>query len=349
MNSQRKKIDIRKAMSLALKGLRHLLLHNGWLKVIAVIISVILWAGLISQDENITRDRTFPHVNVSVIGTEQMKSNGYIVVSDLDALLDDVSIVAAVPQKQYEKADSSTYNVRLDLSRINGTGEQELKLQSTNSAAYGRVTAINPSSVTVQVEDYVIRERIPVSTRIKGDVPEDWSMEITTVDPNLVTVSGPMSLMQTISKAQVYIDTDNIDWTEGKVTDSYKIQLCNRAGDEVENPLLSVTASSIKIDSVLIELNLLPKVLFETEDLVQIIGSVAPGYQIKNVTITPETITVAARQEILDQMTTLCSINVEGLRETTEFQQLKVQKPSEDSSISNETISATVEIEPKER
>ena len=349
MNSQRKKIDIRKAMSLALKGLRHLLLHNGWLKVIAVIISVILWAGLISQDENITRDRTFPHVNVSVIGTEQMKSNGYIVVSDLDALLDDVSIVAAVPQKQYEKADSSTYNVRLDLSRINGTGEQEIKLQSTNSAAYGRVTAINPSSVTVQVEDYVIRERIPVSTRIKGDVPEDWSMEITTVDPNLVTVSGPMSLMQTISKAQVYIDTDNIDWTEGKVTDSYKIQLCNRAGDEVENPLLSVTASSIKIDSVLIELNLLPKVLFETEDLVQIIGSVAPGYQIKNVTITPETITVAARQEILDQMTTLCSINVEGLRETTEFQQLKVQKPSEDSSISNETISATVEIEPKER
>lgn len=349
MNSQRKKIDIRKAMSLALKGLRHLLLHNGWLKVIAVIISVILWAGLISQDENITRDRTFPHVNVSVIGTEQMKSNGYIVVSDLDALLDDVSIVAAVPQKQYEKADSSTYNVRLDLSRINGTGEQELKLQSTNSAAYGRVTAINPSSVTVQVQDYVIRERIPVSTRIKGDVPEDWSMEITTVDPNLVTVSGPMSLMQTISKAQVYIDTDNIDWTEGKVTDSYKIQLCNRAGDEVENPLLSVTASSIKIDSVLIELNLLPKVLFETEDLVQIIGSVAPGYQIKNVTITPETITVAARQEILDQMTTLCSINVEGLRETTEFQQLKVQKPSEDSSISNETISATVEIEPKER
>ena len=348
MNSAGKKYDFKKATGLVIRGIRHLVLHNAWLKVIAVIISVVLWAGLISQDENITRDRSFSHVNVSVIGAEQMKSNGYIVVSDLDAMLDDVSIVAAIPQKQYEKAEASVYNVRLDISRISGTGEQEVKLQSTNSTTYGRVTAINPSSVTVQVEDFVIRERIPVSTKVKGDIPEDWSMEITSVDPNLVTVSGPRSLMQTISKAQVFIDTDDVEWTEGKVTDSYKIHLYNRAGEEIEDPLLSVTASSIKIDSVLIEMNLLPKVLFATEDIVQIIGSVAPGYQIKDVIFTPDTVTIAARQEILDQMSTLSSINVEGLTETTEFQQLKVQKPSEDASVSSETISATVEIEPKE-
>ena len=348
MNRIKKEINLKTAFNILLRGLKHLFLHNGWLKVIAVIISVVLWAGLISQDETITRDKSFQHVNVSVTGTELMKSNGYIVVSDLDTLLDDVSVVAAVPQKQYEKAEASTYNIRLDLSRINGTGEQEIKLQSTNSTTYGRVTAMNPSSVTVQVEDYIIRERIPVSTKVKGDIPEDWSMEITSVDPNLVTVSGPRSLMQTISKAQVYIDTDNIEWAEGKVTDSYKIQLFNRAGEEIDNPLLSITASSIKIDSVLIELNLLPKVLFSTEDLVQVIGSVAPGYQIRKVTISPETMTVAARQEILDQMSTLCSINVEGLKETTVFHQLKVQKPSEDSSISNDSISATVEIEAKE-
>lgn len=346
MNKAKKEINIKAATGMLIRGLKHLLLHNGWLKMIAVIISVVLWAGLISQDETITRDKTFQHVNVSVTGTETMKSNGYIVVSDLDAALNDVSVVAAVPQKQYEKAEPSVYNVRLDLSRINATGEQEIKLQSTNSTTYGRVSSMNPSSVKVMVEDYIIRERIPVSTKIKGDIPEDWSMDITSVDPNLVTVGGPRSLMQTISKAQVFIDTDNIEWTEGKVTDSYKIQLYNRTGEEIDNPLLNIKASSIKIDSVLIELNLMPKVLFATEDLVQVIGNVAPGYQIRNLTITPETMTVAARQEILDQMTTLCSVNVDGLRETTEFQQIKVQKPSDDANVSNETISVTVEIEP---
>ena len=347
MSDITRKIDVKKALTYMIRGLRHLFLHNGWLKAIAIIISVILWAGLISQDETITRDKSFQNVNVSITGTEQMKSNGYIVVSDMEEMLNNVSIVAAVPQKRYENAESTAYNVRIDLSKISGTGEQEIKLQSTNSTTYGRVVSINPSTITVQVEDYGIRDRIPVSTKVKGDVPEGWYMETTTVDPNLVTVSGLRSLVNTISKAQAYIETENIDWTEGKVMDSYKIQLFNREGKEIEDPLLSITSSSIKIDSVLIELNLLPKKLFATEDLMQLIGSPAAGYQIKEVTISPETITVAAKQEVLNQMSTLCSVNVDGLRETTIFQQVKVQKPSEDSSISNETISVTVEIEPE--
>ena len=33
------------------RGLKHLFLHNGWVKLLAVLISLILWAGLISQDE----------------------------------------------------------------------------------------------------------------------------------------------------------------------------------------------------------------------------------------------------------------------------------------------------------
>ena len=57
---------------------------------------------------------------------------------------------------------------------------------------------------------------------------------------------------------------------------------------------------------------------------------------------------MAARQEVLDQMTELpmerTTVNVDNLSETTVFQ-LKVQKPSDDSIISNETVTVTVEIE----
>ena len=98
MSENRKKPDIRKYLNATVNGLRHLLLHNGWLKVLAIVISVFLWAGLISQDENITRDKTFQNVAVSVSGTETLKNNGFIVVSDLEVMLNDVSIVAAVPQ-----------------------------------------------------------------------------------------------------------------------------------------------------------------------------------------------------------------------------------------------------------
>lgn len=351
MSENKKKLNIRKIMNTTINGFRHLLLHNGWLKGIAILISVVLWAGLISQDENVTRDKTFQNVSVSVTGTDTMRSNSYIVVSDLEEVLNDVSITAAVPQKQYEKADASAYNVRLDLSRINGTGEQEVKLQSTNSTTFGKVTSINPSSVTVEVEDYIIRQRIPVSVPPLDDIPEGWYMSTPSVDPALIAVSGPGSIVTNISRAKAFIRAEDIEWKEGQTVTSSEIVLYNRAGDVIQSPLVSMTSSSLTIDSVLIELNLLPCETFETIDLIETTGTVANGYYIKNIKISPEVVTVAARQEVLDQVTDLSlernTINVKNLKETTPFQ-LKVQKPSDDAILSNDTITVTVEIEAEE-
>ena len=273
-----------------------------------------------------------------------------IVVSDLEEALSDVSIVAEVPQKQYENAEASAYNIRLDLSRISGTGEQEVKILSTNSSTYGRVVSINPSSVVVNVEDYMIRQRIPVSVTIEGEVPEGWYMSSPAVDPALVTVSGPSSLVKTISRARAFINTRDIEWKEGTIVTSSEIVLYKQ-GEQVVSPLLSTTTSNLAIDSVVIEMNLLPSETFELKDLIQINGNVAGDYQVKSIRISPETITVAARLEVLEQMSELPlernSINLDDLTETTVFQ-LKVQKPSDDAILSNDTVTVTVEIEPKQ-
>ena len=351
MSENRKRTAIKKYLNALVNGLRHLFLHNGWLKAIAILISVVLWAGLISQDENVTRDKTFQNASVAVTGTETLKSNSYIVVSNLDDMLDDVTITAAVPQKQYEKADASVYNVRLDLSRINGTGEQEVKLQSTNSTTFGKVTSINPSSVTVEVEDYVVRQRIPVSVPPLEEIREGWYMSSPSVDPALITVSGPRSIVQYISRAKAFIKPEDIEWKEGQTITSSELVLYKSNGEVVQSPLVSMTSSSLTIDSVLIELNLLPSETFETIDLIETTGTVAHGYYIKNIKISPEVVTIAARQEVLEQVTELSldrnTINVNNLKETTPFQ-LKVQKPSDDAILSNDTITVTVEIEAEE-
>lgn len=350
MSERKKRSSFKELMESLGKAMKHLVLHNGWLKLIAILISVFLWAGLISQDESVTRDKTFQNVSVNITGSETLKSNSMIVVSDLEEALSDVSIVAEVPQKQYENAEASAYNIRLDLSRISGTGEQEVKILSTNSSTYGRVVSINPSSVVVNVEDYMIRQRIPVSVTIEGEVPEGWYMSSPAVDPALVTVSGPSSLVKTISRARAFINTRDIEWKEGTIVTSSEIVLYKQ-GEQVVSPLLSTTTSNLAIDSVVIEMNLLPSETFELKDLIQINGNVAGDYKVKSIRISPETITVAARLEVLEQMSELPlernSINLDDLTETTVFQ-LKVQKPSDDAILSNDTVTVTVEIEPKQ-
>ena len=335
------------------EGIKHIFLHNGFLKILALLISVVLWAGLISQDETLTRDKTFNDVSVSVTGADTMKRNGYIVTSDLDSLLKGVSITAAVPQQQYENAEASAYNVRVDLSRISGTGEQELRLTSTNSSAYGRVESTNPSSITVEVEDYVVRQRIPVSVSV-GEVPAQWYMSTPTVDPTVLTVYGPKSIVETISRARAYVDPDLLEWEEGTLITSVDFELYNRSGEVVSSSLLEITSDAMIIDSVLIEATILPTQMFDVADIIETTGHVANGYEIKDIRVSPESINVAARSEVLEQMTEVAldqwTVSVDGLKDTTVFQ-IKVQKPSEDAVLSNDTVTVTVEIgeiEPEE-
>ena len=329
------------------KGIKHLLFHNGWVKLLAVMISVVIWAGLVSQDNSITRDKTFNHVNVSVSGADTARRNGFIVTSDMDSLLDDVSCVAAVPQTQYENAEVSSYNLRVDLSRINSEGEQEIKILSTNSSTYGRIVSTNPSTITVNVDEYIVRQRIPVTLTLSGDVPVGWYLSSVTVDPALVAVSGPKSLAQTVSRARAVLDRDQLDWIEGTVITTADIVLYNREGEPIDSSLLDITTESTTIDSVLLEATMLPTKTFEVASVIQAVGSPARGYEVKEIRYSPENITLAARNEVLEQVQELSldstTVNLKNLKETTAFQ-FKVQKPSDDAILSNDTITVTVEI-----
>ena len=335
----------------AIRFLRHLLLHNGWFKLLAVFISIILWAGLISQDESLTRDKTFTEIPVTVSGTDTMKRNGYIVTSNLTEELTGVTAVAAVPQKQFESAEVSAYNVRVDLSRITGTGEQELKILSSSSSTYGRISSVTPSSIMVHVEDYVTRYRIPVSVTVDGEIPEGWYMSTPSVDPPLVVVSGPRTLVNSISRARVFVDPDEIDWQEGTAVFSGELTLFNRSGEKVSDSLLEISYESVSLDSVILEAMILPTKTFDVAGLIGTINEVAEGYTLKAVNVSPESLTVAARDEVLEQMTDLALsehyVDLKDLKETTSFQ-IKVSKPSEDAILSNDTITVTVEDIPDE-
>ncbi|MBR3429322.1 MAG: hypothetical protein IKG87_04405 [Clostridia bacterium] len=342
----------REAGKIISKAAKHIFLHNGLVKLLALLISLVLWAGLISQDNSLTRDKSWQNVNVSVNGLDTLKRNGFIVVSDLEELLANVSVTAAVPQKQYDYAEASSYNVRVDLSRINGTGTHELKIQSSTSSTFGKLINTTPSSVSVEVEEYVIRPRIPVAVTIGGEYQngwyKDWYMPSPSVDPLLVAVSGPKDLVQTILRAKVVIDPETLEWTEGNMISSGIIKLFNSSNEEVDSSLLEITTESLTIDTVLIEGNVLPARTFSVADLIELQGEVKEGYEVASVRISPETVKIAARSEVLSQLEELVfdrTIDLQDLDETTSFP-IKIQKPSEDAVLSNDTINVTVEIEP---
>ena len=119
-----------------LRSLGRLLTHNWGAKILSLFLAVVLWAGLITQDPTLTREKNFTDVTISVSGMDSIKRNGFIVVSDLSAVLGGATLRVEVPQMQYQNAQASHYNLRIDLSRVTQAGVQDIKVQSTNSSTY---------------------------------------------------------------------------------------------------------------------------------------------------------------------------------------------------------------------
>ncbi len=335
-------------LSMLLNGLKNLFLHNWQTKLIAVVLAVILWGGLITQDPALTREKHFSNVSVTVTGQDSVKRNGFIVTSNLTELLGSVSLTADVPQGQYANAKDTNYNVRVDLSKITSAGEQAIRIMSTNSSTYGSVASITPSSVTIQVEEYITRFRIPVSVQTVGTAPEGYYAGSITLDPPMVTISGPKSLVERIVRAEVVMELGNLPQHEGTIRKALNYSLLDENNNKIESDLIEVTSESVLLDSVIVEQTVYAMKTLSLSQTGLVQGEPADGYEVKSITITPNNITVASSASVLKELDALytdATIDVSGLSESV-TQRVRLNTVSELAYISATNVNVVVEIGP---
>ena len=324
-----------------------LLLHNGGSKLLALLLALLLWAGLITQDPSLTRERTFSDVNVNVTGSETLLRNGFIVTSDLEEVLGDVTLRVAIPQMQYQNAQPSNYHTRIDLSRITEAGTQSVRITASNSS-YGTVLDVSPAEVEITVEEYVTRYRIPVRVNSVGSAPSGYYASTPSADPPMIAVSGPRSLVDQIICAEATIELGTIPAREGLNRTAVPFHLLNDAGETIEDDLLEITSESVLLDSVVIEQHLYSLKTIPLSDTGLIRGTPGRGYEVKSVTITPENITVAGSADVLNELDVLYPesyMDISGLTESSN-DRLRLRDPGGLNYTSTNIITVAVEIGP---
>ena len=331
-----------------LRKLKSILLENWGFKLLAIVIAVSLWAGLIAQDPTLTREKQFSGVAVNVIGADTLKRNGFIVLEDLDLVLNDVSVRVEVPQGQYTNATSGNYSIRIDLSRIKNAGEQDVRILSTNSTTYGTVTMIDPPMVKLTVDEYVTRYRIPVTVVAEGAVPEGFYAAAPSADPPMITVSGPKSVVEEIASAQVTALQSTLPQKEGTVRRALPFSLVDASGAAIPTEMLQITSESVLLDSIIVEQAVYAQRTVELADLGLVTGQPAEGYEVKGVYITPGSVTIAGRAAIIEDVNLLYAdgtVDVNGLKESVN-KSLRVRQPSTLKYVSTDSVTVAVEIGP---
>ena len=208
------------------------LLRNWQWKLLSLFLAVCLWSGLITQDDSLTREKTFTDVAINITNADTLRRNGFIIVEGLDNL-PTARIHVDVPQKNYNTVTASNYNLRVDLSRIREAGEQTLQVLSSSSSNYGTVTSVSVDSVPVRVDEYITRSRIPVRLNMTGQLPEGFYAGEAQVDPVYVVVSGPKSLVENVVRCVADYDLSAISAQFGTERTAVPFRLIDGNGNDI--------------------------------------------------------------------------------------------------------------------
>ena len=324
------------------------IIRNWPFKLLAFGLAVLLWAGLITQDPSLTRERVFADVPVTVSGSDTLKRNGLTVVTDLNSLLEGVTMRVEVPQMQYQTTAIANYNPRVELNRVRGTGLQTLRITTSSSTTYGSVTEISPATIEVEVEEYITRYRIPVSMKTEGTAPAGFYADKPTLNPYVIAVSGPRSLVEQVARAEVTVDLGNLPAREGQSRSAVNLELQDQQGNPIQSDMLEVTSEGVLVDSVIVEQTLYAAATLSVAGESLLTGTPAKGYEVRSVTVSPANIVVAGHGEHLSAMESLFpegSVSIHGATESLTCN-VRLRKPSELVYLSADSVNVTVEIAP---
>lgn len=296
-------------LALAARRLWAMLSRRTWMKVLSLLLAILLWNYVVSSNNSITRSKTIGGLNGYVTGQSTLSTYRLALLTDPEEALSDVTVRLEVAQSLYGQVSADNVQVQLDLSSVRTAGTQAVPLRA--SCTYGRVVDIIPETVTLTFETLDSR-LIPVNVEIDGDQDAQRWYNVARTNPSSVTVSGAASLVRSIAQARVYTDVTGADQSYLRAE---PYVLLDADGDEVPQSMLTMSVSSISVSTDVYPMREIP---ISTEPDNVVTGHVAEGYTISEISIQPESITVAADQSLLDGIAELQiePVSVEGLTQS---------------------------------
>lgn len=294
-------------------GMARMLASKRFTFVVSLLAAVFAWSALVASDGTLSREKTFTNVSVGVTGETTLKSRGYIVMDDIEALIPGVRMTVEVAQQNYSRVSGTSYGPHIDVTHVQGVGENELPV-SFSSQLYGPVVSCEPASIVVNVERYITR-RVPVVLELTGEAPQGVYLDSYKTDPTMLSVSGPQSLVSSVARAAAKLDLSALSPERASDRAAVNVTLQNAKGEPVVSDKITITNQTVITDSIVVETELVPSRDVPLDLAAFVKGEPAPGYELVAVRTEQETLSVAARQETLDSiefLTTEQPMDIEG-------------------------------------
>ena len=172
-----------------MRGLKDLLFHNWFLKLLSLALAAVLWMSVASESTS--------EIGIQVpVEYKNVPISSEIIAENADA----VEVRLRGPSRLIREISSQDISTTIDVEKIT-PGEKIVPLTPQNvSAPFGvEVVAVTPSRVRLTVE-HTITKTVPVVPLIVGEPAEGFRVVRSTVTPASVEVQGPETRVQALDR-----------------------------------------------------------------------------------------------------------------------------------------------------
>lgn len=301
---------------------------NFSLALLALLLSTALWV-LVVNDQNPERTDT-PDISIPVEISKV--PSGLVVMNSIEP----VRFKIRAAKDKWNDLRGASFRAYVDLSRL-GPGIQAVPIVPEVSDPQVHVLEVVPSTVSLRLEE--IQERtVPVKVNLSGNVPFGYVYGTARVDPEVVVVSGPASLVQSVESASVDVKLDGI---------SVDIDTAFHP-TPVDSGRNAVRNVSIDPQTVKVRLPVQQQVSYKQVGVrPSLTGTVATGYWVESVGAEPSSVTVVGDPKLLAGINYLDTtpLSIDALSSGV-VQDLKITVPEGLSLVQQQSVRVKVQISP---
>ncbi len=299
------------------------------LKILSVLLAVILWFQVVSQ-QNPERQVTIKNVPVS-----------YVKVDSSLVIMDKKPDVIEVQIKGYKRfvdtVTAADIKATVDLSGAS-TGKDLYPIEVTISKDKVEFVEASPAQATVRFENLVTKS-VPVEV-VASNLDPDFASSQVTVRPSAISVSGPASVVQRVARMVAEVDLRGATAT---VQQQVQVRPVDADGNEVKN--VSFTKAPVDVSVPILKL---PPAKSVQVTLPSVVGSPAKGFRVGTVTVEPSSVTIRGLPALIEDITSVTAqaVDVTGASANV-IKEVAVVAPQGVEMVEPRSIQVTVTIVPE--
>ena len=302
-------------------------------RITSAILSLVIAFGLwwyVVNNVSVEDDITFNNIPVVREG-ENVLTEKNLMITDISTETVSMNLIGS--REDLNKVDSSNLSVKINLSNIEEPGERIPLTYVPSYPATVANTAFeishkNPSVIFISV-DYRRTLEIPVMVKWTGTRSENYlyDTENYVLDYTTVTITGPASVADQISYAQVLIDLS--DRSES-FSESFRYTLCNTDGEPVDAQSITTSVEEVQLSVQIQQIK-------EVDLVADVVYGGGATDKNTTVTLSPEVIRVSGGEAVLAELGdtyTVCSINLADIEKASNELKYTINLPE---GVTNQT------------